>query len=78
MDVFAGAVVLHTLLDSRPSLLVLTMAEEGNSKGGELAVGQQYQVSSACPVWPPGGRQQPGATAALHRPQRYTLVNTTT
>lgn len=50
MDVFAGAVVLHTLLDSRPSLLVLTLAEEGSSMGGALAVGQQYQVSSARPV----------------------------
>lgn len=50
MDVFAGAVVLHTLVDSRPSLLVLTLAEEGSSMGGALAVGQQYQVSSAPPV----------------------------
>jgi hypothetical protein len=50
MDVFAGAVVLHTLLDSRPSLLVLNLAEpEGSSKGGALAVGHQYQVSSARP-----------------------------
>lgn len=50
MDVFAGAVVLHTLLDSRPSLLVLNLAEpEGSSKGGALAVGHQYQVQ--LPDW---------------------------
>lgn len=51
MDVFQGAVVLHTLNRSHPQLSVLCLAE---GQDGTLAVAQQHEVSMQCEHTTPG------------------------